>query len=249
MVRIKGGTFRMGSDGVGFDGAEYMGPSHFVKVASFRIDITEVTIAAYRACLDAGACTKPRETRHKPGMWDQGCPWTYDNVDDYPASCVTWSQADSYCRWAEKVLPTEEMWEYAARGKVGRDFPWGWTVHGNDWGRPDDLEERIYGHDSCRYHGSDPNIWDASCPVGSAPRGATPEGVQDMAGNVAEWTSSIACSYKEPSCAATARTTKGYWNSNAKLNQSVERGAREPDNSDTHVGFRCAQRLEDAKAP
>lgn len=253
MALIKGGVFKMGANAFGFDDADYLGPAHAVKVASFRMDITEVTVAAYRACVETGPCTTPVDTHPGREPYPLRCPWTFQNIDDYPISCVTWSQADAYCGWAKKMLPTEEMWEYAARGEAGRDFPWGWTVHGNDWGRPDDLDERIYGKNSCHarslgFTPDDPKVWKDTCQVGGAPKGATPEGLLDMAGNVSEWTSTFSCSYKEPNCKTTLRAVRGYWASAARMNQSVYRLAREPDDFDIHVGFRCAQRLEGAKA-
>ena len=145
MVFLRGGTFQMGTDGVG-PGTEGMGPAHMVKLADFRIDVTEVTVAAYRTCVNAGSCTA---TALKSDNGYRGrCTWEDTGFDTDPINCVTWRQADVYCKWAGKALPTEEQWEYAARGKRGRDFPWGMAIRPHDnWGAPDDVESYVIGCD------------------------------------------------------------------------------------------------------
>jgi formylglycine-generating enzyme required for sulfatase activity len=158
MVAISGGQYTMGCSGGGPpDCTSESQPAHTVEVCPFEIDINEATAADYQACMDDGACTVPF-TGHNPVSFP-----------DYPVGWITWFQADDYCRWAGKRLPTEAEWEFAAIGTTGNFFPWG-----ND-------------PFMCTYANAD-NCKDVLDPVGTYPLGATPQGVNDMIGNLSEWT-------------------------------------------------------------
>jgi formylglycine-generating enzyme required for sulfatase activity/serine/threonine protein kinase len=137
-------------------------PSRAVAVAPLCIDRTEVTVAAYAACVGRGQCTKAAA--------GDGCNAGDQARLDHPANCVVWRQADAYCRAQGKRLPTSDEWEYAARGLEGREFPWG----------SEPPEGRVCDGQK------------GSCTVASNPSGASPSGALDMAGNVHEWTSTRA---------------------------------------------------------
>ena len=89
-------------------------PVHRVWVDAFYMDTYEVTVKEYQAFRQA--------TRHR--ALPEWVP-KYAPGDQYPIVGVSWDDAEAYCRWAEKQLPTEAQWEKAARGTDGRTYPWG----------------------------------------------------------------------------------------------------------------------------
>lgn len=162
MMLIQGGSFQMG--GLGEAALPNEKPSHKVTLKSFWLDQTEVTNGQYAMCVAAGACEIPREFK-SASRKDY-----YKNSEyaDYPVIYVTWNQAKTYCEWAGRRLPTEAEWEYAARGTDFREFPWGDDKPGEETANFD-------------YKNKD------TAKVGSYPKGASPFGILDMAGNVWEW--------------------------------------------------------------
>jgi formylglycine-generating enzyme required for sulfatase activity/serine/threonine protein kinase len=228
MVRIAGGTFKMGSN----DGDSDEKPVHDVTVATFEMDKTEVTVAAYRACVEARNCTEP-DRYDATGGWKQYCNFGRRDRDEHPINCVDWSQVTAYCASAGKRLPTEEEWEYAARGTDARKFPWGSAAPSSQlcWKRYDLSTSRGEG----------------TCAVGSHGSGNTPQGLEDMAGNVWEWTSSKYCPYTDSGhdskkCAESRVSRGGSWDD---VVPSLVRGAFRsrfvPSFRDYYLGFRCAR--------
>lgn len=186
MVEIPAGEFLMGMDYPDNDESieDYTNeePQKLIFVSAFAIDRYEVTVAQYRACVDANRCTPPVETYERL-FPDQN--WGGPGRDHHPVNSVTWDQAHAYCEWAGKRLPTEAEFEKAARGTDGRTYPWGTAEPSCDLaviklGLPNFYSEKLYG---CGEK--------TTAPVGSKPEGASPYGVQDMAGNVSEWTSDV----------------------------------------------------------
>lgn len=140
---------------------------HEVTVDDIDLDRTEVSVARYRRCVGAGVCQPPGGQAGDP---------RYDRPE-LPVTHVTWSDAQTYCRWVGGRLPTEAEWEHAARGRAATTFPWGnlYNPHlANHGSLSDDDTDARDGYVGL-------------APIGSFPDGATPSGLLDMAGNAAEW--------------------------------------------------------------
>ena len=186
-IRIAGGTFVMGSSladiarAVSLCRREIMrsrcediapsfraeGSAHEVTLSPFEIDRTEVSVAAYERCVVVGACGAPGFQRGDPRF----------DEPELPVTNVRWDDAVAYCSWSNARLPTEAEWEFAARGTNGREFPWGniYNPHLSNHGAlANDETDSTDGYEGL-------------APVSAFPDGATPLGVLNLAGNVAEW--------------------------------------------------------------
>ena len=139
---------------------------YWVDLEDFYIDKSEVTNRQFKEFLDATGY-KPEWPKNFLKHWKNG---TYpEGMDDHPVVYVDLNDAKEYAAWAGKALPSEAQWQYAAQGQEYRTFPWG-----SEW---------------------DPNKANVNTegtkPVGSYPDGASPFGIMDMVGNVAEMTDSF----------------------------------------------------------
>jgi iron(II)-dependent oxidoreductase len=237
MVRLSGGTFTMGSD----RGLADERPAHSVTVKPLWIDRRSVTHAEFAAFLQKLGSTSNARGQHLFDWDDRDARihkvdgrWRADpGFEDHPANEMSWYGARDYCTSLGKRLPTEAEREFAARGIEGRTYPWGEA--------PPDPTRARYGAG-----------WTRTVPAGSLPRGATPEGVLDLAGNVNEWTSSIGLPYpyraddgrEDPDKLADRAvrggaadtgpdTLRGSWRG-----KSVSRNARAGHHN---IGFRCAK--------
>lgn len=132
-------------------------PQMTVYLDAYSIDQYKVTNARYRRCVEAGVCSPPSPP-YQESFWDP-------QYDGYAAH-VNWYNANAYCQWVGKRLPTEAEWEKAARGTDGRLYPWG-----NEY-------------DPVRY-AYNPDAYE---PVDRYPQGASPYGVVGLLDRPPEWT-------------------------------------------------------------
>jgi formylglycine-generating enzyme required for sulfatase activity len=198
---------------VDFRGGTYMreNPKETVAVKPFALDLTEVTVDAYTRCVNEGKCSAP-------GAADRLCNWGQRGKGCHPINCVDASQANSYCSWAGKRLPTESEWEWAARGQErGTTHPWGNEDPGSRacWNRRDE----------------------GTCPVGAFALGDSSEGVHDLGGNVWEWT------WTELDAKTLETFGKGgaYDSTNPRALSAAPRYTSSIDNQGDDLGFRCAK--------
>lgn len=187
-------------------------------VPAFLLDVREVSAAAYAACAAEGACTAA-------GL-GAGCTAADPALGDHPINCVTLEQARSFCRWQRKRLVGDLEWTAAAAGSSARPYPWG-------EGAPSPAHLNACGAECAApamYAESDGFV--ETAPGASFPGGASPEGVFDLAGNVAEWveleSESVARggSFEDREPSAVASTAA----------RVVARGGQAPA-----IGFRCAK--------
>jgi len=195
-------------------------PIQRVLVPAFYLQRREVTVKEYDRCVVVGACTRagyaerPRYAR--PNL---------------PATFVTFDQAATYCRFRGMRLPTEAEFERAARGASRRRYPWGQLYN-----------SRVANHGRLGIDtGDDSDGFAEMAPVGSFPAGRTPEGVLDLAGNVAEW---VEGTYRHPSGAALSgvRVLRGgSYRDAAPWLRSAARVPAERELAAPFAGFRCAR--------
>ncbi len=174
-VFVPAGPFTMGS---AYESNEW--PIHPVTQASFWIDRTEITNAMYAQCVADGVCALPNRLNSRT----RDAYYNNPQYSKYPVIYVSWDDANTYCRWAGRRLPTEAEWEKAARGTDERPYPWGKQSVRGDLANFADRNTSIDWAD----RSIDDGYGDTS-PVGNYPLGASSYGVLDMAGNVWEWVS------------------------------------------------------------
>jgi formylglycine-generating enzyme len=245
MVVIPGGSLDMGSDEP--DANQDERPVHRVQVRDFRLDLTEVTVKAYRACVQARACSEPDAYVAQKGNYRIFCNWKHPEPRDlHPVNCVDYRQAKAFCTWAGKRLPSEEEWELEARGGgEGRRYPWG-----NDQptlGRLNACGSECTSHLKANRFPSGPPLyasdgWPETAPVGSFPAGASKHGVLDMAGNVWEWTATRYATYDGTRTEAKQVLRGGSWGGwDARTERASNRFRLEENTRAQFLGFRCAQ--------
>ncbi|MBN1813657.1 MAG: SUMF1/EgtB/PvdO family nonheme iron enzyme [Anaerolineae bacterium] len=228
MVYVPQGTFLMGSNG------DYIGdsavpnramPQHEVYLDAFWIDRTEVINAHYAKCVEAGACSPPSSSRSH----NRSSYYGNSKFANYPVTYVDWNQANVYCDWIGKRLPTEAEWEKAARGEDGRTYPWGEEINCDRAAVTECVNDTV--------------------SVGNYQEGASPYGALDMTGNVWEWTSSLGQDYpyqandgREDLEASGERVFRGgSWYEHGNFQPVTQRMDHPPDSAIFSRGFRCAR--------
>ncbi|WP_437980283.1 SUMF1/EgtB/PvdO family nonheme iron enzyme [Sorangium sp. So ce117] len=245
MVRMPAGRFTMGSA----KGGKSERPPHEVTLTrAFDVDRTEVTVAAYQRCVEAGRCTPsglhgPRATDADVEQRGALCTAADPVKSQHPISCVDQAQAAAYCAFAGKRLPTEAEWEYAARGADGREYPWG----NEPPGCAHAVVSRPPGQ-GCGGRGR------GTQEVASAKAGASASGALDMAGNVWEW---VADGWDPGVYARGAQTDPlvpatgsrgvlrgGSWDFSASTAKATFRLAYDREAGDVSTGFRCVRSVD-----
>jgi len=246
MVLIPAGPFLMGSDKK-VDRNAYLAelPQRKIYLDAYEIDKFEVTTVQFLKFVLA---------KDLPPLID----WQYDGGNfqetmvNHPVMHVSWDDADAYCRWAGKRLPTEAEWEKAARGDDGRIYPWGNQMAGlsrSNYGRTGlsgpvrDRPERLL-------------LYPPIISVDKYDNAVSPYGIFQMSGNVAEWVAD----WYDPKYYASApdRNPKGPengtqrsfrgggWIDSTPSVRAAQRNGTDPSTKMNWMGFRCARDVKEA---
>jgi serine/threonine-protein kinase len=228
LSRSQANNLREACPGCNLMNLEASQPAHQVWLDSYWMYRTEITNGMYARCVAAGSCNSP----FKLSSQTRSVYYGKSSYKDYPVVNIDWYAANEYCRWAGGRLPTEAEWEKAARGTDSRLFPWGNQI-------PRSTHANIF-----------PLLGD-TVAVGSYPRGASPYGVFDMAGNVFEW---VADWYSPDAYDGSSRRNPkgphrgegqrrslrgGSWGWEGSFASAGYRDWWEIYQSDSGVGFRC----------
>lgn len=221
MALVPAGEFTMGSN-LGEDEK----PAHRVYLDAFYMDKYHVTVGQYAKYLEATGMEAPPD-------WDI---MSQPRHQKRPVVNVSWFDADKYCKWAGKRLPTEAEWEKAARGTDERLYPWG-----ND---PPTRLHANFGKKSWEDHM-------ALVPVGMFEMGKSPYGIYDLAGNAWEWVNdwydhdyykkSPAKNPQGPATGKSKVVRGGNWLYVSEFMRSSFRFNAEPSRRQFGYGFRCAK--------
>ena len=244
LVEVPAGDFHMGSNTFG----AVAKPRHRISLPAYRIGKHPVTNMQYgrfiqdggysekhRDCwTDAGWQWRRENVCERPQFWDD----SHWNLDNHPIVGISWYEAIAYCNWLTKVdhkggrfrLPTEAEWENAARGNSHCRYPWGDEF---DAGKSNTSESGI----------------DRTSAVGLFGRGKSPYRANDLAGNVAEWCSTVFQSYpyraddgREDLQASKPRVLRGgSWGDDRDYVHNMCRIGNAPNNRSFYYGFRVAE--------
>jgi formylglycine-generating enzyme required for sulfatase activity len=237
MVLIAAGEFWMGAD----EGEDKSRPRRRVHLDAYYIDRFEVTNAQFKAFVEGRGYQRQElwspegwQWRGKRSSLSQPRYWTEAKWNDprQPVVGVAWFEADAYCRFAGRRLPTEAEWEKAARGPEGQRYPWG---HGFEPNRANTDEART----------------SRTVAVGSYASGISPYGIHDLVGNAGEW---VADRYRKdyyrtgpernppgPALGNDRVVRGGSFDDEGKDVTPIMRWDQSPDERSQKIGFRCAK--------
>lgn len=220
MIEIPAGPFLFGSD----EGEANEGPAQTIELPAYQIDHFEVTNDDFTMFANATGYQTEAEKKGAKKTWRSEA----EGKGNHPVVRTTWNDAQAYCEWLGKRLPTEQEWEKASRGEQGNLFPWGNTF---DSAKANLKASGIRG----------------TVAVGSFPAGASSYGVEDLAGNVWEWTADPYqaypdSTYQDKFYSDQLRVTRGGgWFDDEPQARSTNRSAAAPDSANDDLGFRCVK--------
>lgn len=255
MVPVPTGSLLMGSD----QGEPAERPVHRVNLPAFLIDRFETTNREFTDFVKATGHKTNAEISGFGWHWERewhkvrGADWHHpygpsssiEGLENHPVVQVSWFDANAFCRWRDKRLPTEAEWERAARAEGKRIYPWG-----DQSPREGELYRASYGTDQCcKADRGDGYLFTA--PVGSFPAGRSPFSVEDLAGNVWEWVADWFDPnfYRHSPAQSPLNRIRGEqrgirgggWGNNPSGLRSTLRHANPADFGLSMVGFRCAR--------
>lgn len=214
-------------------------PRHEVELDAYWLDQTEVTVAMYLRCVEEGECLEPAVK----GYFAFSGYLSDPQYQDYPINYVNWQDAQTYCSWVGRRLPTEAEWEQAARGPESWNYPWGNS----------NVTSGLLNYRDINFFGvfidrAADDGYRRMAPVGSYPEGVSYYGALDLAGNATEWVADWYQSYPGGDLSASdnfgqsERVYRGgsYYSILSEVRSAYRSSAPPEEAFFPDQGFRCA---------